>query len=144
MGKPDASFQQQTVDAAHFQLAMTSLEINIENPEPIITTSRQFAVGLSLTRLAAEFGVDEASLQLDLRRLQDLIDISFGRLLNDGLLSRDSLGSSYKQALCLLLKNSKEEPDEPECAQFDQLDTDETSGSTGGDATDTDPTTGAG
>lgn len=114
-GTPDDSVQQQDLDAERFQLALSALRINLENPEPIINTSRQFEDVLSMTRVAAEFGIDELNLGFDLKRLQDRVSKSFGQLANGGTLSRDSFAGSYKAALCLLLKNSKEEPDEPEC-----------------------------
>jgi hypothetical protein len=116
---PDAGVQQQDLDAGRFRLALAALSINLENPEPIINTSWQFEDELSLTRVAAEFGVDEQSLGFDLKRLQDRVSKSLGSLANNGRLSRETFADTYKAALCLLLKNSKEEPDEPECAQFE-------------------------
>lgn len=118
-GAPDAAVQQQDLDAGRFRLALQALSINLENPEPIINTSWQFEDELSLTRVAAEFGVDEQSLGFDLKRLQDRVSKSFGSLANNGGLSREAFADTFKGALCLLLKNSKEEPDEPECAQFE-------------------------
>lgn len=136
-GTPDESVEQQEGDAARFQSSLFALGINLENPEPIINTSWQFEDGLSLARVAAEFGVDENNLVIDIRRLQDNVSKSFGQILNDGKLSRDTFAGSYKAALCLLLKNSKEQPDEPECAQF------EDEGENAAGETDTTTTTGA-
>lgn len=142
---PDEAVLQQDVDAERFRLALRTLTINLDNPEPIINTSWQFEDELSLTRVAAEFGVDEQSLGFDLKRLQDRVSKSFGSLANNGRLSREAFAGTYKAALCLLLKNSKEEPDEPECAQFE--DGDETggetdTGTTGAPDSDSGPTTG--
>jgi hypothetical protein len=136
---PDAAVNKQDIDALRFQTALKEMGINIESPEPIINTSWEFTQGLTMTRVAAEFGIDEQSLTLDLRRLQDRVNISYGQLLT-GTLSRDTFGRSYKAALCLLLKNSEEEPDEPECAEFDDdtADTDTDTDGTGTDGTDTD------
>ncbi len=144
-GAPEEALRQQNLDGARFKLALTALGINIDNPEPIINTSWQFEAGLSLTRVAAELGTDEENLGFDLKRLQDRVDKAFGRLVNGGELSRDGFAISYKEALCLLLKNSKEEPDEPECAQFEEVDSDGSTGSAGGETgetgeTDTSPT----
>jgi mono/diheme cytochrome c family protein len=138
---PDASLNKQDVDALRFRTALTEMGINLENPEPIINTSWQFTDSLNMTRVAAELGTDEQSLLLDLRRLQDNVSISYGQLLT-GNLSRDTFSGTYKAALCLLLKNSEEEPDEPECAEFEDdsedTDTDDTDGTDGTDGTDTD------
>ena len=143
---PDDSVQQQDLDAGRFQLALSALSINLENPEPIINTSWQFEDVLSMTRVAAEFGIDEENLGFDLKRLQDRVSKSFGQLANGGKLSRDAFAGSYKAALCLLLKNSKEEPDEPECAQVGGDDQDaggETdAATTGGFDSEAAPTTG--
>lgn len=144
-GDPEASLAQQELDAGRFRLALTALNINLENPEPIINTSWQFEAALSMTRVAAEFGVDRDNLGFDLKRLQDRVSKSFGRLV-DGTLSRDSFADTYKSALCLLLKNSKEEPDEPECGEFDAVETEGDATSTSGDndsETDPAPTSGS-
>lgn len=145
-GTPDDSVQQQDLDAGRFRLALSALSINLENPEPIINTSWQFEDVLSMTRVAAEFGIDENNLGFDLKRLQDRVSKSFGQLANGGTLSRDTFAGSYKSALCLLLKNSKEEPDEPECAQLggdDENEANETDAATTGTfETESAPTTG--
>lgn len=137
-GSPDTSVQQQDLDAGRFRLALSALSINLDNPEPIINTSWQFEDELSLARVAAEFGVDEQNLAFDLKRLQDRVSKSFGALANDGRLSREAFAGTYKGALCLLLKNSKEEPDEPECVQFEGGDDTDT----GAPDSDSGPTTG--
>jgi len=145
-GAPDDAVQQQNLDAGRFQLSLSALSINLENPEPIINTSWQFEDVLSLTRVAAEFGIDEDTLGFDLKLLQSQVSKSFGQLANGGKLSRDAFAGSYKAALCLLLRNSKEEPDEPECAQLGgepENEAGETdAGTTGRFDTESAPTTG--
>ncbi len=143
LDNPDDSLADQERDAAYFRLGLQNLGINLDNPEPISSTSWQFAHKVSLLRAASEFGVSEDSLLIDLKRLQDRVAKNFGNLVS-GHLSRDEFARSYKSAACLLLKNQDEQPDEPECDQFepDADDTDDTDDTDTGD-TDTDTDTDA-